>query len=291
MAGGASGVEVMVSMITEKTDRRIRCLLLCLVMPALVVLGSLHCFADVHPEHDERAPALTGFEFQPRLGEYHYEITWGRSRVATATISIELEGDHYVLRADQQTTKFIDRIYRVRYRGETRIHTENLSPTESVIEEQIKSRKNVQSAKYDDQTNAVNVVERQSETDASDVEIKTYQLQSDTSIVDVFSAIFLARNFDWDIGERHEFMVFVGDKQYHVTMDCTGKSTFDLDGLEIPVWVIQPGIRKTTKEEPYRVHEKTRIFIAADESKDIVKISSQPGIGTVKLRLVKFLEK
>lgn len=263
-----------------------------LLLAALwVILSSIPVSADVHPEQDNRPKALTGSAFHPRLGEYHYEIVWGKSRVATGIISIQREGDFYVLKADQQTTKFIDRIYRVRYRGETHISAADLSPTASVIEEQIKKETKVQTAEYDAQTGAVKVEEKSSGRKEPEVRTKTYELSSDTGIVDVFSATFLARSFDWKVGKEHQFMVFTGEKQYHVTMDCIGKSTYELDGHIIPVWVIQPGIRKTTKTEPYRVHEKTRIYIAADESKDIVKIKSQPGIGTVKLRLVKYIEK
>jgi hypothetical protein len=211
--------------------------------------------------------------------------------VAAGTISIRRQDDLYVLKADQQTTDFIDRIYRVRYRGEAHIKVEDLSPTRSVIEEEIKKRKKVQKVQYDAQTGAVTVEELHSGKDAPKAQPKAYELSSDADAVDVFSATFLARSFDWDVGERHEFMVFAGEEQYHVTMDCIGKSTYLLEGQTIPVWVIQPGIRKSTRDEPYEIHEKTRIYIAADESKDIVKIKSQPGIGTVTLRLVRYTPK
>lgn len=278
-------------MVTRKSSLILINAGLALLTVLLAVLSSIPVSADTHPEQDNRPEARTASAFHPRLGEYHYEIVWGKSRVATGSISIQREGDVYVLKADQQTTKFIDRIYRVRYRGETHISATDLSPTASVIEGQIKKEKKVQTAEYDAQTGAVKVEEKSSDNETQEVETKTYELSSDSGIVDVFSATFLARSFDWEVGKEHQFMVFTGEKQYHVTMDCIGKSTYELNGHIIPVWVIQPGIRKTTKEEPYRMHEKTRIYIAADESKDIVKIKSQPGIGTVKLRLVKFIEK
>jgi hypothetical protein len=108
--------------------------------------------------------------------------------------------------------------------------------------------------------------------------------------MDVFSSIFLALSFDWSIGERHEFSVFIGEKQYAVTLDCIGMSAFDTEDDRIPVRVIQRPIRKTTESKSSSVARKTRIFIAADESKDIVKIETEPGIGTVTLRMVRFQE-
>lgn len=261
--------------------------------PALMVFVVISvtrypALAAAQPEQDDRAVAATGVEFQPRLGEYHYEVTWGRTRVATATVIIERDGDHYRLQADQKTTDFIDRIYRVRYRGETHIKVEDLLPVDSVIEEEVKKRQKRQEARYNSETGSVAVVETRSMKNQSTVEKNEYELQSDTGIVDIFSAIFLARSFDWQIGERHEFQVFIGTKQYQVTMDCIGVSTFVLDDDTIPVWVIRPDVRKKTEDRKSSVHHETRIYISADESKDIVKIKSKPGIGTVKLRLVKY---
>ena len=220
--------------------------------------------AAEHPEQDDREDAATGTEFRPRMGEYHYEIQWAGSRVATGIITVQEEGDLYRLTADQRTTKFIDRLYRVRYRGETRIRAADLSPSESVLVQEVKKRKKVQTATYDSETGSVSVEETRSRAKRAKVKKKTYELRSDTGIVDVFTAIFLARSFDWRVGERHSFQVFIGEKQYVVTLDCVGKSTFELQEDTIPVWVIRPGIRKTSAAEPSPVSQKTRVFIAAD---------------------------
>jgi len=259
-------------------------------MVVIVLAAALTDVAAEHPEQNAQLAAKTGLEFQPRLGEYHYEIRWARQRVATGTIAIRKDGNQYVLTADQRTTPFIDRIYRVRYRGETRIDAAALTPLASVIEEEVKNRKKVQRSKYDTTSGSVRVKETRKMGERDAGKTKTYELQSDTGILDVFSAIFLARSFDWSIGERQDFLVFIGEKQYTVALDCIGMHTIELEESRIPVWVIQPEIRKTTETKPSSIARKTRIFIAADESKDIVKIETEPGIGTVTLRLVRFLD-
>jgi hypothetical protein len=210
--------------------------------------------------------------------------------VATGIITIRKEGDQYVLTADQRTTEFIDRIYRVRYRGETRINIAGLEPSESIIEEEIKKRSKIQKVKYDRKSGSVIVEETRSKGNQGKAKVKTYEIQSDAGIMDVFSSIFLARSVDWSVGERHEFLIFIGEKQYAVTMDCIDLNTLEIEGTPIPVWVIQPSIRKITEEKPSSSSLNTRVFIAADESKDIVKIKTEPGVGTVTLRLVRYLE-
>ena len=265
-------------------------ILLIALMVSIVLTGGLTSVAADHPEQDAQLAVKTGVEFQPRLGEYHYEIQWARQRVATGIIAIRKDGNQYVLTADQRTTKVIDRIYRVRYRGETRIDATAFTPLESVIEEEVKKRRKVQKAEYDRTSGSVSVEETRTKGKRSEIKTKTFELQSDTGILDVFSAIFLARSFDWSIGEQHGFIVFIGEKQYAVSMDCIGKSTFNIENESIPVWVVQPWIRKTTDAKPSSAARKTRIFIAADESKDIVKVKTESGIGTVTLRLVQYLE-
>ncbi len=264
-------------------------LVVCVVLSTCI--NGMPALAFQQQEQNHQAAVETGVEFQPRLGEFHYEIHWEKTRVATGIVTISKEEEYFRLTADQKTTKFIDRIYRVRYQGETRIKVQSLSPSESFIQEEIKEDKKVQKIRYDARTGTAQVEEVRSQNNRTPEEKKTYELQDDKGIVDVFSAIFLTRSFDWSPGERHQFLIFVGDKEYQVTLECIGKTTLTVDGYVVPVHVIRPGIRRTNEENESPLHRKTRIYISADESRDIVKIKVQPGIGTVKLKLVKFQEK
>jgi hypothetical protein len=252
--------------------------------------ASIPAFAYDQPEQDDKAAAATGVEFQPRLGTFHYEIQWVKTRVATSTVTIERDGEFFRLTADQKSTKFLDRIYRIRYRGATQVNVQDLSPDESIIHEEVKKRKKKQETSYDAQSKTATVVETRSKNDQAAVQKKTYELKTDSGIVDVFSAIFLARSFDWSVGERHQFLIFIGEKQYQVTMDCIGMSKLSVVDTVIPVYIIRPGIRRTDKAKESKIAKKTTIYISADESKDIVKVKSESGYGTVYLRLVEYQE-
>lgn len=208
--------------------------------------------------------------------------------MATGTIAVRKEGNQYVLTADQRTTDFIDRMYRVRYRGETRIDAATLAPLESIIDEEVKNEKKVQRAQYNKNAGSVTVAETRTEDKRAKEKTKTYEMQSDSESLDVFPALFLARSFEWSIGERQEFTVFIGKDQYAVILDCIDRHALEVEGNRIPVWVIQPTARKIKNAKPSSKVQKTRIFIAADESRDIVKIETEPGIGTVTLRLVRY---
>lgn len=266
---------------------------LCCMIVSLTLCAGFLCipvFGYDQPEQDDKAAAATGVEFQPRLGTFHYEIHWVKTRVATSTVTIEQDGEFFRLTADQKSTKFLDRIYRIRYRGTTQVKVQDLSPDESIIHEEVKKRKKKQETSYDAQSKTATVVETRSNDDQTVVEKKTYELKTDSGIVDVFSAIFLARSFDWSVGERHQFLIFIGDKQYQVTMDCIGKRNLSVADTVIPVYIIRPGTRRTDKAKESKIANKTRIYISADESRDIVKVKSESGFGSVYLRLVKYQE-
>ena len=117
-------------------------LVFCLVLSNWI--NGVPALAFQQLEQNDQAAAETGVEFQPRLGDFHYEIHWAKTRVATGIVTISKEGEYFRLTADQKTTDFIDRIYRVRYQGETRIKVQSLSPSESFIQEEIKEDKRVQ---------------------------------------------------------------------------------------------------------------------------------------------------
>ena len=247
--------------------------------------------ASAQPEQNDAAAVATGIEFQPRLGEFHYDIHWGIKRVASGVISVSRENDHYVLKLHKKTTDAIDMVYRVRYRGETRLKAEDLSPEHSILSEEVKKKKKVQDARYDPDTGAVNVVETRSKRKMSGKDkVKEFELQSDTGIFDAFTAIFLARSFDWQLGESHQFSVFIGQKEYDVSLDCIEKMKMDLPIGKIPVWVIRPAVVKRDDSKESSGGENTLMYLSADESKDLIKIRTKLGIGSVELRLVKYVE-
>lgn len=263
------------------------------ILPIFIFLVLVFLLAETviaQPEQNEQAVAETGIEFQPRLGEYHYDILWLGNVVGKGVIYVDKSEDDYLITADKKTTGPVDKIFKLRYRGETRIKKEDLFPVEATIKDENRKRIKIQEVEYGDKTDAVKIKETESKKKTHEVEEKEYEFFSDTGVVDIFSAIFLARSFDWQVGERQEFSMFLSSKQYQVTMDCLGKTELDVGGEKIPVWVIKPSARKVSEEGKESLHEDTLVYLSVDESKDLVKVKTKLGIGDVKLRLVKYRE-
>jgi hypothetical protein len=268
-----------------KADRRLHTTYQAMAVVILLVLGtysSALCFQ--RPEQALKAGDAPAVLFNPHLGTYHYEIKWGALPVATATITVQKDGAYYRLKADQKTTGLIDRIYSLRYLGETMVRGEDLSPLEVVIEEQKGKQKRTLKARYLEGL-PIEAVETLTKGKAPP-ETNAYQISTEPYALDMYSAIFLVRSFDWRQGKSQQFEVFTGEKRYAVTMECIGRGVFKLDEKEIPSWVIRPSVLKLGDPNAKPRHTKAHIYLSADESRELLKIKTDIGMGALVWKLV-----
>jgi hypothetical protein len=275
-------------MITKKTFfyRLIRFMQWMIVLIGLVIAAPGATFALQPPEQDPETVSDRIHEFHPRLGTFYYVIHWADSKVADATITIERDGEYYRMTADEEITKFLDRTYRIKYRGETTIRAEDLAPVETVINQELGRKQTTEQIRYDAEGKA-DVVVTKKEPDAP-VQQEAYHISEETFAIDMFSAIFLTRSFDWQENESQQFDMFSGKKRYLVTLDCIGKTVFHVGDINIDAWVIRPGVLKQNDPNAKTRHSEARVYLSADESRDLLKIRTKVGLGTVKMKLLRY---
>lgn len=275
-------------MITKQTFfyRLIRFMQWMIVLIGLVIAARGATFALQPPEQDPETFSDRVHEFHPRLGTFYYVIHWADSKVADATITIERDGEYYRMTADEEITKFLDRTYRIKYRGETTIRAEDLAPVETVINQELGRKQTTEQIRYDAEGKAEVVVTKK-EPDAP-FQQEAYHINEETFAIDMFSAIFLTRSFDWQENESQQFDVFSGKKRYLVTLDCIGKTVFHIGDINIDAWVIRPGVLKQNDPNAKTRHSEARLYLSADESRDLLKIRTKVGLGTVKMKLLRY---
>jgi len=271
---------------TERKTTLSRSIQLVLVLIGLIVNVGGTTFALQPQRQNPEVGSNPTHEFNPRLGTFYYVIHWVDSKVADATITIERDGDYYRMIADEETTKFLDRIYRIKYRGETVIRAEDLAPVETIINQELGGKKQNEQIRYDVDGKAEVVVSK-AESDAP-LKHESYLINEETFAIDLFSAIFLARSFDWKKNESQQFDVFSERKRYLVTLDCIGKTVFKEGKINIDAWVIRPGVLKQNDPNATTKHSKARVYLSADKSRDLLKIKTNIGLGTVKMKLIKY---
>lgn len=228
-------------------------------------------------------------EFQPQSGTYHYKVAWNKVNVGDARISVYQEDDQYKIEVHAETGKKLDRIYKIRYRGESRISDDPLSPIEATIHERVKS------------TKKDTVIEFQENGTIKSTETKTKkgkpaketerEIQTENFTLDPFSAAFLVRRLDWEAGMEEIFDVFTGKDQFLLELKCIQKTTIEIAGKKREAWEIMPALTNLDTKEQAKEDKQMNdmwIYVSADEAKEMLKIKVALKIGSFRIVLEKF---
>ena len=229
----------------------------------------------------------TESKFHPRTGTFLYSVKWEATSAAEIILTVSKQGDYYRIVADSTVTKAVDFIYRLRYRGEGTITRDDFAPVRTVLTEQKGSEKKTTRIVYRDDGEIETKVTRQKKKESPETTVK--QFRPEREVLDIFSAVFLSRSIDWNVGLSEEFEVFTGRKSYIVTLNCLEKTQFKVNDTEIDAWVIAPAAIDPNKPDQKPRLTSTRIYLSADESKDILRIKTRTGFGTVEAILTDFV--
>ena len=258
---------------------------------ALFVMGALF-FASAASAEDETIPVdqvhvstpmyKPSGQFEPPLGTYEYGVSWEGIPAASASLTVTKEGNRYRIISSAKTASAIDLVYKLRYHAEGLIDARELRPIRTVIDHQENSRfKNTQMVF---RSNGEIETVRSNLGKGSTV----LKFTSDNFTLDPFSAAFLARSVDWKIGESYEFDTFNGKVRYLVTLTAVGKSTMQFGEEQREVWVISPKVVNLTNPRSKKKLREARIFLSADERREVLEVTSSVFIGSVTTKLENF---
>jgi len=225
--------------------------------------------------------------FKPHLGTYFYSVKWQGIRVADATVTVAREGEYYRVVADTETTRPIDQILKLRYRGEGIIRSADYMPVQTVLDFRKRSHQKHTQIRYLDDGEIEIVETKTKKKQEPRTEIK--KIQPEEFVLEPFSAIFLARRFNWRKGEVQQLEVITGKKRYLVTLVCLDKGHVTDGDAQIEAWIIRPIVKNLSKPKSKPRHSSTKIYLSADKSRDLLEMKSRVLIGTVKVKLERFV--
>ena len=202
-------------------------------------------------------------------------------------MTVSKQGDYYRVVADSMATKAVDFIYRLRYRGEGTITGDTFASVRTILTEQKGSERKTTKIFYREDGEIETEVTRKNKDESPDTTVKKFRPERE--VLDIFSAVFLSRSVDWRIGLSEQFEVFTGRKTYIVTLNCLEKTQFKKNDIEIDAWVIAPAAIDPNKPDQKPRLTSTRIFLSADNSKDILQIKTKTGFGTIEVLLTDFV--
>jgi len=236
------------------------------------------------------SPMPVNPEFKPRLGTYYYKANFNNMNIGTACIAIDREGDLYKVQVLAQTTGTVDRIYKLRYRGEALMDTDPLSPVESKMQQQVRSTEKDTTIHFKDD-GTIKTVEKKSEN-GNTVKYDVRTLQTERFTLDPFSATYLVRGLDWKVGTEKVFDVYPGKHQYELRLRCDSMATVDIGGEKRSAFVIIPKLTNLDPEKQAEAMKKKpasmKIYVSADELKDVLEIDASHTLGNFRVVMVKF---
>ncbi len=223
--------------------------------------------------------------FAPQLGLYSYSVSWNGIPAGSAELELDRNDESYEIRARARTAKGIDLIYKLRYKSETVLDADTLKPKHSFSVVSANSRKKTTQVEFlpDGEILSTRKNHRGS--------VKTLKFNPDNFTLDPFSAGFLALSQEWKVGESRQFDLFSGKSRYLIEFSAVEQVSLTVNGELRSAIVIVPKVKSLTQtgdDADEKKMRETRIFIAADPSREILKVSSDLLFGSVNTEIVAF---
>jgi len=273
----------MEKMTNHKILARVVLCLVCLLIAPLTEAVAAPGFSGLQPPR----PDDTGFE--PLQGTYSYLVDFNNMRIGTIDLSIERENDLYKVQVFAKTINMFDRLYKIRYRGEAVIDSDPFAPVQTKVQQQVRTRERATTTTFQP-GGAIKTLERKS--DDGEVEYETKNIQPEKFMLDPFSATYLVRGFDWKVGMEKIFDVFPGKSQYEIRLKCEKLVMLDMGGTKRVAWVIIPTAVNLDPEKQAEASKKPqanlKIYLSADDQKDVLKIEASHMLGNLTVNLDKF---
>ena len=222
--------------------------------------------------------------FQPRLGTYTYDVSWAGIPAATAEVEVDKDGMAYHISTKVRTARGIDLLYRLRYNADGWVSTADLHPLRSKFLTEENSKVKFAELTFKDNGEIYAIRGKKGKAP----EQKTFTTGNLT--FDPFSASFVARSMEWEKGQSRVFDTYNGKSRYLIHLSCIDIIETKLNGVMKKIWVISPSVQKINDKAKSKLRE-ARIYVTADEHREILKIESEVFVGTVHTVLSSFQEK
>jgi len=223
--------------------------------------------------------------FKPLPGRYSYSVSWKGIPAGDVELEIDRDAVDYTIHASAQTNKVIDFFYRLRYESETILEADTLRPKHSISVALTNAKKKMTELEF------LPNGEIQSKREDHRGRLKTFTFDPDNFTLDPYSAGFLALSQEWKVGDTRRFDLFSGKSRYLIEFTAVEQTELTVNGKERSAIVLSPTVRKLTDTDHDSEDKKmrdVRIYISADQPREILKMSSDLLIGSIDTEMVDF---
>jgi hypothetical protein len=219
--------------------------------------------------------------FRPRIGVYQYDVSWAGIPAATAFVEVTRNQKAYQVGVTVKTVRAVDLFYRLRADFQGAFAASDFAPMSGTFHARENSKFKFTHAKF------LPNGEILGEHGKTGRETKSIVFNPENNTLDPFSAAFLARSMPWEEGEERVFDTYNGKSRFLVGLTCVGTDTLEVAGNNQAVWVIEPRAKKVLSEGESKLRD-AKIFVTADEYRDILRIESEVFVGSVVAELASF---
>ncbi|MCB0352786.1 MAG: DUF3108 domain-containing protein [Bdellovibrionales bacterium] len=223
--------------------------------------------------------------FHPSLGVYEYKTSWQGIGAATLKVYVDQVEDYYHIVATAKTNKFVDLFYRLRYQALGVISTNQFTPINTSIQQQENSKVKQTQINYLPDGRVLSVNWRKGK------DVEQIEFDPKNEMLEPFAAAFLARSLDWPKGTVRRFDTFDGKNRYLLKLSSVDEIEMKINGEPRKVWVISPYVKKLATNKKHDKLREARIYVTADEQREVLQIVSEVFVGSVKTQLVSFTPK
>lgn len=219
--------------------------------------------------------------FQPELGTYEYNVSWSGISAASVFLTVNKTGFNYDISTKVKTSSGVGLFYKLRYEAAGTISGVDFSPMQSTISQQENSKVKTTALKFYPEG-------RVTSSHKSGDKTREFDFNPNNPMLDPFSAAFMARSLDWEVRQTRYFDTFNGKSRYLISFTAADKIDMEVNGEKRKVWVIEPMVKKLNTTSTKNKLRSAKIYITADEKREILEIDSEVFIGSVRTKLVGF---
>jgi hypothetical protein len=227
-------------------------------------------------------------DLPPPTGRHDYQLSWsgipvGRVRVdmrpgaaagaggaGAAPIDVDILG---------ATHPAIDWLWRYRFEGHGRVHTDPFAPGGFVVDECENRDHQRTEIRFREEGARVRGIRRVRGR------VKQYVFDS-TNTFDLPSSVYLVLGLDYQQGARFALDAFTGKSRYLVTIEVAGREALAHGAQAVDAWRLRVTTRELTDDDPEGRHRETLVWISAERPRRLLRARSETFVGSIQLELV-----
>lgn len=224
-----------------------------------------------------------------RPARYQYDVTWQGIAVGSAKVSVEpvevkdhkKPKDIIQISAEAKSAKLVDVFYKLRHHSQSQVSKVGFQPVKFETWQTENSKIKKAEVEFSNGGRIKSYAAKDGKIE------REHNFVSENFTLDPISAAFFARSIPMEIGTKASFDIFNGKHRYLITFDVVALEDIQIMGKSRKAFKSIPSVKKLTDTEGETRLTTAAIWIAADETRDVLKLESKVFVGSVNATLVK----